>query len=172
MTPTEKYEEFMRARAAEMKNDEDEPKFKEVIVSDGDGIDEFLQDATLRDVYPALALSKPPYKNFDNGGYGYFSYFNTTMYVFCKTKLEDYGTQTEKELIEQDLLNAERLVHELGSLLHQYNRRDTTPVPIDWSWNDWTAEPVKLIGSDSARGYEVKFRIGIETSDVLNPPIL
>lgn len=168
MTPTQKYEQFMRAIAASM-TDNDQAKFKEVLISDGDGIDQFLLDSITKEVYPALCFSKPPYKNFDNGSYGYYSNFEVVMYVICKTSINDYGTTDVLSLIDADLLKAEQLANEFGAKLHQYNRLDDTAIPIDFSWNDWSAEPVTLLGSDAARGYEVKFRIGLSMAECLNP---
>lgn len=150
----------------------DEPKFKKVIIEDADGIDEFLSDTVSEDVYPALCLAKPPYRNSDNGSFAYLSYFDVVMYVICKTKNDDYGTTDNRDLVKQDLERAEELVTEFGSKLHQYNRYDESDTNIDFSWNDWTAEPVKLLGSDLARGYEVKFRLGLPTHQALNPAIV
>ena len=162
MTVTEQYQAFMEGIATQI------PAINEVILSDGDGIDQFLVDSISKDVYPALCLVRPRYKHSDNGNYGYYSYFDVVLYVFCKTKVDDYATDNEKIRTDNDLNTAEAIITEFGLKLHQHNRLDTTSVPIDFNWNDWQAEPVSSIGVDDCKGYEAKFRLGLPSSAQLN----
>ncbi len=158
MTATETFKEFIGNIVAQL------PAIKTVIHSDGEGIDAFLSNS--ENEYPALCFVRPNYKHFDNGSYGYYTYFDVSMFCFAKTQITDYGTDDALARSQGDFDAAEQIVTDIAKKLNQYNRERV--IPIEFSLNDWAAEPVQSMNTDAAYGYNVRFRIGLPTSNQLN----
>jgi hypothetical protein len=161
MTPTDKYFDFMKGIAQQI------GEFQKIEQSDGEGIDKILRDSFGEDVYPAALFIRPRYRMFRNEAKMDYAYFDGRMYVVTKTKIEDYGTDNEDARIENDLNRAEELSLKIGKKLSKYNRDVEIIAPIEFTWNDWTCEPVQMMSTDNCYGYLVDFKIGIPIYDAI-----
>ncbi len=162
MTPTEKYWNFIQQIANQI------PAIRKKVLADGDGLDRFVESTVSEDMYPCLLSIRPRYRASDNGMGMFFAYFEAKIYIVCKTQINDYGTDDLYARVDGDYNNAETLATELGSKINHYNRdRTTDPFGIEFSFNDWSAEPVQFLTTDNCVGYEITFRIGLPAADVL-----
>lgn len=125
-------------------------------LSDGERLDRFTAASRSETTYPGVFLFRPKYRTREEQSGQIVAWFEAAVYVLVKGELADVDAQ------DAAFDEAEGIVTQLGNALEQ---RGKTYACL-YSMNDFSAEPVMYVTMDSAWGYEVKFRLGLDVTAV------
>ena len=132
---------------------------RNVKLSDGDRMERFVTASVSEDLYPAVFSFRPKYRIVDNGAQQYYCVFETVFYVFCLSSIGDEDSQDaafdQAEEMALAILNKFRMDHFEGD-------------QVDFEYGSARLEPVTMMTMDSAQGYEVKLKLGIQANAIFS----
>lgn len=128
-----------------------------VAMSDGDRMDRFSAASVSQTVYPGVFVMRPRYRVRDTTNGLIMLNYELKIYILAKGDLNDFESQDSAFDFSESVAT---------NILQELNRKYLEEKTCWFDLNDSGMDPVMYVTLDSAWGYELTIRLGLESNQL------